>query len=372
MIGQNTLFSDYGYGSGSSSNHTSWPSSGESWSPLQAQPRNDLKPTEQKPASFQDLVTGKCTLDDIMKDFQMNGQDSTYPSYESIWSPNAADSLSGMGPSSVYLRQKSWPSAESSPAPRLQRPRSEWIPSTTAAEFNSNEFSTSTPFEVEGLSGLDPSSAYLQQKSWAPAESPVAFRPARPRSEWLPSNDYTISPPVEEVGSVGANADTLTAEHRRVLNSLPDRVLFPLLQILEQERAVEKRFRRQTECRFCKNNGEREKFYTSHSLRDAAGRVTCPVLSAFRCRRCGATGARAHTDTYCPLATPDERMKSAAMMRSVRMASGRRRGAASQADYVMFGDATPSCLSDNQVYSTFAQTAPLDPLWAALEQKLSI
>ncbi|XP_069354261.1 nanos homolog 2-like [Maniola hyperantus] len=56
-----------------------------------------------------------------------------------------------------------------------------------------------------------------------------------------------------------------------------------------------------TMCRFCKNNGEDEKKYSSHTLKDGSGRVLCPVLRAFRCVRCGATGDRAHTIKYCPM-----------------------------------------------------------------------
>ncbi|KAH9635251.1 hypothetical protein HF086_014464 [Spodoptera exigua] len=132
------------------------------------------------------------------------------------------------------------------------------------------------------------------------------------------------------------------------------------------------------ECRFCKNNGERESYYRGHRLRDARGAVCCPVLRAFRCPRCGAAGDRAHTSKYCPLATADERMKSTAMMRSVRMASGRRRNntvAPSVADtdnYMVFGEATPSVISDTDTYKSFAQSSPLDPLWAALEKKLML
>lgn len=50
------------------------------------------------------------------------------------------DTLGGMGPASVYLRQKSWPEPERSPAPRLPRPHSEWLPSLTAQEFYPKEF----------------------------------------------------------------------------------------------------------------------------------------------------------------------------------------------------------------------------------------
>ena len=56
------------------------------------------------------------------------------------------------------------------------------------------------------------------------------------------------------------------------------------------------------ECTLCKTNGEPEGVYTGHRLKDLAGNVTCPILSAYVCSLCRATGARAHTARYCPLA----------------------------------------------------------------------
>ncbi|KAJ8733600.1 hypothetical protein PYW07_014151 [Mythimna separata] len=328
--GQN-CYSDYGSGSSSNSS-TSWPPQ-DIWSFQQPQRTLD-RPVEEKSASYQDLVAGKCTLQDIMKEFQMNGLDTPYTPFEDkIWS-NRADGLSGLGPAGAYCRQASWPAPERSPAPRLPRPRSEYLPAPASAPAP------------------------------APQAPPVDFNPI----------EFTSSTPVE-----GEAPASLTAEQAYLLKSLPNAVLFSLLQDMERLRAdLQKRNKKSTvECRFCKNNGERESYFRAHALKDAAGRVTCPVLRAFVCKRCGAHGDSAHTSKYCPLSTHDERMKSTAMMRSVRMASGRRRTSSlaappSAADHYMgYADkAAPSVVTDTNMYNTYSLASPLDPLWAALEQKL--
>ena len=51
---------------------------------------------------------------------------------------------------------------------------------------------------------------------------------------------------------------------------------------------------------FCQNNGEDEAYYMSHTCKDDFGHVICPVLSAYVCPICEATGPVAHTIKYCP------------------------------------------------------------------------
>lgn len=53
-------------------------------------------------------------------------------------------------------------------------------------------------------------------------------------------------------------------------------------------------------CVFCRNNGESESVFATHSLKSTDGRVTCPVLRAYTCPICGASGDEAHTIKYCP------------------------------------------------------------------------
>lgn len=54
-------------------------------------------------------------------------------------------------------------------------------------------------------------------------------------------------------------------------------------------------------CVFCLANGEDEKVYRSHVLKDSDGRVQCPVLRLYTCPVCNYPGGDyAHTIKYCP------------------------------------------------------------------------
>ena len=54
-------------------------------------------------------------------------------------------------------------------------------------------------------------------------------------------------------------------------------------------------------CVFCRNNGESESVYSSHVLKDAEGRTSCPILRAYTCPICKANGDSSHTIKYCPM-----------------------------------------------------------------------
>lgn len=58
-------------------------------------------------------------------------------------------------------------------------------------------------------------------------------------------------------------------------------------------------------CVFCRNNNEKEQFYTSHTLKDSSNNVTCPILRLYQCPICHASGDQAHTIKYCPYAEKD-------------------------------------------------------------------
>ena len=80
-------------------------------------------------------------------------------------------------------------------------------------------------------------------------------------------------------------------------------------------------------CVFCKNNGEDETFYLSHTLKDDYGRVRCPVLWNYQCPICGATGAVSHTIRYCPENKDDkyhEDFAAITVLKSMRSSVGKR------------------------------------------------
>jgi len=66
--------------------------------------------------------------------------------------------------------------------------------------------------------------------------------------------------------------------------------------------------RRRKMCSFCKSNGESASVYTSHQLRDEQNDIECPVLMAYVCPKCGATGKFAHTIKYCTSLSENERV----------------------------------------------------------------
>ena len=76
-------------------------------------------------------------------------------------------------------------------------------------------------------------------------------------------------------------------------------------------------------CAFCKNNGEPHDIAMSHALKDAEGRVVCPVLRKYTCPLCGVSGDNAHTIRYCP--KNDGNLSCVALLKTSRISTGKRR-----------------------------------------------
>lgn len=66
--------------------------------------------------------------------------------------------------------------------------------------------------------------------------------------------------------------------------------------------------KKQQICTFCKSNGESFNVYTSHVLRNINNEIECPILMAYVCPKCGATGKLAHTIKYCTALSEYERI----------------------------------------------------------------
>ena len=82
-------------------------------------------------------------------------------------------------------------------------------------------------------------------------------------------------------------------------------------------------------CVFCKNNGEDETWFMTHTLKNEGGYISCPVLSKYTCPICSATGPFAHTIRYCPKNKEDRYHQDYApitMLKTLKTSTGRRRG----------------------------------------------
>ena len=90
-------------------------------------------------------------------------------------------------------------------------------------------------------------------------------------------------------------------------------------------------------CTFCLKNGERTEMVKSHNLRKPdSNLVECPILRAYTCETCHATGDYAHTRSYCPkLRMLEGKVCSAtiALKSTLRQANGNLRNPTQKCNY---------------------------------------
>ncbi|CAF0928302.1 unnamed protein product [Didymodactylos carnosus] len=101
-----------------------------------------------------------------------------------------------------------------------------------------------------------------------------------------------------------AQAQLVNNNNNRPLRS--EKIDIEIIKALIRQAKMKRRLGLKKEvCVFCRNNGENELIYTSHSLKDSNGNVSCPILRAYQCPICGSTGSAAHTIKYCQAASED-------------------------------------------------------------------
>jgi len=88
--------------------------------------------------------------------------------------------------------------------------------------------------------------------------------------------------------------ESIIAGQKNVINRLT----------LNKDNRATKNTNKATVCVFCRNNGESQEFFRSHTLKDADGNTTCPILRAYTCPLCKENGDKSHTIKYCTKYTP--------------------------------------------------------------------
>ncbi|CAF0841394.1 unnamed protein product [Adineta ricciae] len=180
---------------------------------------------------------------------------------------------------------------------------------TVGASAASNQWST---YDDKPMTRLDNSSYTAQFHLKSPQRGNPLFSsstspPYQYQEPWFLSEMSTILRQNTNI-SLSSTAQQIlaanTSNNNRPLRS--EKIDIEVIKHLIQEADWKRQCGMKKEvCVFCRNNGENELIYSSHSLKDSMGNVTCPILRAYQCPICGATGPQAHTIKYCQ-ATGDD------------------------------------------------------------------
>lgn len=119
-----------------------------------------------------------------------------------------------------------------------------------------------------------------------------------------PSSNHNLLSALSLSSSSGVSLTNALLSNGKPLRSerLPSQVVD---EIIKQAKIRRRQGGKKEVCVFCRNNGEKEQIYTSHTLKDAQNSVACPILRLYQCPICHASGDQAHTIKYCPYAEKD-------------------------------------------------------------------
>lgn len=173
----------------------------------------------------------------------------------------------------------------------------------SSARLNSSAANQSTASVLGNNSSLSHTLNSLQHQSNQMMPNPDAFGSLN--SSPLPSNNHNLFSALSLSSSAGTSlTNTLLSSSGKPLRSerLPPQMVE---EIIKQGKIRRKQGGKKEVCVFCRNNGEKEQFFASHTLKDAQNNVACPVLRLYQCPICHANGDQAHTIKYCPYAEKD-------------------------------------------------------------------
>ncbi|CAF1062913.1 unnamed protein product [Brachionus calyciflorus] len=171
----------------------------------------------------------------------------------------------------------------------------------SSARLNSSAANQSTASVLGNNSSLTHTLNSLQSGQMMPNQDNFGNLNSSP----LPSSNHNLFSALSLSSSAGTSlTSTLLSSSGKPLRSerLPPQMVD---EIIKQAKIRRKQGGKKEVCVFCRNNGEKEQFFASHTLKDAQNNVACPVLRLYQCPICHANGDQAHTIKYCPYAEKD-------------------------------------------------------------------
>nr|ACI90363.1 CNNOS1-like protein [Philodina roseola] len=230
---------------------------------------------------------------------------------EDISSPSRLSSTTPWSTSDDSLSQYSMSSRMTGTNPygsSVQLKTTSWLPNANPFIPKSNgtsNYQTSPTTPTTASSSQSMINPFQSQNSWLLSEMSAMLRQNQHQQTSMVTlnSNITLSTTAQQILASNMNNGN-NNNNNRPLRS--EKIDIEIIKHLIREAKWKRQCGLKKEvCVFCRNNGENELIYSSHSLKDSLGNVTCPILRAYQCPICGATGAQAHTIKYCQ-ATGDD------------------------------------------------------------------